>query len=603
MEWKTKGDSLLPGTVLPAKNVSPGLELDYNVAQMLDKTKRWIVAHPYWLLTFVTVAVLAPFLAKPFNIDDPLFIWAAKQIRAHPLNPYGFNVEWGWTAVPMWKVTQNPPLACYFIALSSLALGWSEIGLHLAFLLPAIAVILGTYRLAKNFCGRPLLATLITLFTPVFMVSSLTVMCDVTMLSFWIWALVFWIEGVEQEKTRKLIIAGILIALAAMTKYYGACLIPLLAAHGLSTRRPFKQWGPALLIPIAVLCAYQSATGALYGEGLLNRAAEYTSFSKMLFGFSKLQNGLIALSFTGGCVASAVLFIPLLWQKRKWIMPAIGLLSLAVIFFPYTTLWEKYPALQGTTLAAVKIQMIFWATGGLCVLGLAAVDIFRQRDSGSLLLLLWVAGTFAFAAFCNWTINARSILPLAPAAAILVARRLEIKSLVPAQVWPPTVIACLLASFALSWSVTRADCAIAGASRQGAQEVCNKYHGRPGTLWFQGHWGFQYYMEQFGASMMDFIDSRTQSGDLLVVPQGNTNTRPPDPQTADLLTTFAIPGARWLTTFNANIGGSFYASAIAPLPFAFGPVPPDKVSVYALKFSPEQSSGNVQPDKAPGNAH
>jgi 4-amino-4-deoxy-L-arabinose transferase-like glycosyltransferase len=560
---------------------------------MLDKIKRWIAGHPYYLLTLVTLAALAPFLAKPFNIDDPLFIWAAKQIRVHPANPYGFNIEWGWAMFPMWKVTQNPPLACYFIALASLAFGWSEIALHLVFLLPAIGVILGTYRLAKNFCGDPLLAALITLFTPVFMVSSLTVMCDVTMLSFWIWAMVFWTEGIEQEKIYKLIVAGILVALAEMTKYYGVCLVPLLAAHGLLGRRSFNQWGLALLIPIAVLCGYQYATGALYGEGLLNRAADYTSFSKMLFGFSKFQNGLIALSFIGGCVASAVFFVPLLWRKREWIVPAIGMALFVAIFFSYDTLWGKYSALDGVALTSVKIQMVFWTTGGLCVLGLAATDVFRQRNSRSLLLFLWVAGTFIFTGFCNWTINARSILPLAPAAAILVVRRLEIKSLILEKTWPSAIIVCLLASYALSWSVTMSDFSIASASRQSAQEICDKYNGGPGTLWFQGHWGFQYYMEEFGASAMDYKNSPLKPGDLLVVPHGNTNTTLPDPQKSLLLEVFAIPGARWLTTFNASVGGGFYASAIAPLPFAFGPVPPDTVSVYALKFPPAKTSGNA----------
>jgi hypothetical protein len=72
--------------------------------------------HPNWTLTFITFAVLAPFLAKPFNIDDPLFIWVAKNIQAHPLNPYGFNVNWFGTVTPMWLATENPPVACYYIA-------------------------------------------------------------------------------------------------------------------------------------------------------------------------------------------------------------------------------------------------------------------------------------------------------------------------------------------------------------------------------------------------------------------------------------------------------------------------------------------------------
>jgi 4-amino-4-deoxy-L-arabinose transferase-like glycosyltransferase len=287
---------------------------------MIEEIKQWMGAHPYWTLTLVTFIALAPFLAKPFNIDDPLFIWSARQIQAHPLDPYGFNVEWGWTAFPMWKVTENPPLNSYYIALASLVFGWGEIGLHLAFLLPAIALILGAYRLATRFCVRPALAALITLFAPVVMVSGLTVMCDVTMLAFWIWAVIAWTEGIEREKIHLLVSAGILIAFAELTKYYGACLMPLLFVHGLASRRQFKKWAPFLLIPVAVLTAYQHETAVLYGKGLLDRAADYAGFSNHLYGFSKFSDGLIALTFTGGCMASAVSFLPLIWRKREWMV-------------------------------------------------------------------------------------------------------------------------------------------------------------------------------------------------------------------------------------------------------------------------------------------
>src|SRR5665213_1491636 len=191
----------------------------------LNKIFRRITLHPNWTLTFVTLAVLAPFLAKPFNIDDPLFIWAAKNIQAHPLNPFGFNVNWFGTVSPMYLATENPPVACYYIAFVAAIFGWSEIALHSAFLLPAIAVVLGTYRLAKKFCGQAMLTALATLFTPVFMISSMTVMCDVMMLAFWVWAVVFWIEGMDKNDFRKLSVAGLLIALAALTKYYGVCLV------------------------------------------------------------------------------------------------------------------------------------------------------------------------------------------------------------------------------------------------------------------------------------------------------------------------------------------------------------------------------------------
>jgi len=154
------------------------------------------------------------------------------------------------------------------------------------------------------------------------------------------------------------------------------------------------------------------------------------------------------------------------------------------------------------------------------------------------------------------------------------------------KAWPPGIIACLLASYGLAWSVTMADFSTAGAGRQSAQEVCEKYNGGSGTLWYQGHWGFQYYMNELGASAMDFKNSPIKPGDLIVVPSDNTNILPPNPQKSTLLEIFTIPGAQWLATFNPDVGGGFYASAIAPLPFAFGPVPPEKVSVYALRFPP-----------------
>src|SRR5438270_5558613 len=46
------------------------------------------------LLVVVTTAALAPFLNKAFHIDDPLFLWMAQQIAKHPLDPYGFEVNW-----------------------------------------------------------------------------------------------------------------------------------------------------------------------------------------------------------------------------------------------------------------------------------------------------------------------------------------------------------------------------------------------------------------------------------------------------------------------------------------------------------------------------
>jgi ribose/xylose/arabinose/galactoside ABC-type transport system permease subunit len=99
-----------------------------------------------------------------------LFIWSAKQIQIDPIDFYGFTVNWYGTEMPMVQVTENPPGACYYIAMVGRLFGWSEIVLHTAFLIPAAVATLGMYYLAKQFCSQPVLATLAAVFTPAFLV-------------------------------------------------------------------------------------------------------------------------------------------------------------------------------------------------------------------------------------------------------------------------------------------------------------------------------------------------------------------------------------------------------------------------------------------------
>ena len=542
---------------------------------MLDKLRAQAARHPNWTLALITLAALLPFLAKPFNIDDPLFIWAAKQIHAHPGDPYGFNVVWGPRELPMSQITENPPLACYYIALAAGIFGWNEIGLHAAFLLPAIAAIIGTYQVARRLCKSPGWAALITLFTPVFLVSASTAMCDVLMLAFWVWAIAFWLEGIERKRFGPLANAGILISFAIVTKYFGVCLIPLLAAHGLAQQRRLGKWTLALLIPIATICIYQVVTGSLYGTGLLGAAGRYADSAAQIYGVSKLNSTAIALAFTGGCAATAVFFAPLIWRRTGMPM-IIAVIAGVVLVLAARSVFTRYPDIESP--AWVKVQFVFWAVGGLSILALPAGGPRRERDAASWLLALWVWGTFVFTALINWTVNGRSILPLVPAVAILIARRLD---RFPARVQSKAI--CLAAGAALSLIVVGADCNLAHAIRELSAKVSSTYQRPAKPLWFQGHWGFQYYMQQSGGKPVDFNSSELKPGDIFAVPSDNTNLRRPNPAAADLIGTVIVDRAGALDTMDSTIGAGFYSSGWGPLPFAFGHVAPEYASVYQLK--------------------
>src|SRR5262249_43063533 len=140
-------------------------------------------------------ACLFPFSGKAIHVDDTLFVLVAKQILKHPLDPFGFRLVWNSTAEQMSDITKNPPLACYYMALVGSTFGWSERALHVGFLLPALGVVLGTYRLAGHFTRWALIAALAVLTAPGFLVSASSLMCDTLMVALWVWASVLWIEG------------------------------------------------------------------------------------------------------------------------------------------------------------------------------------------------------------------------------------------------------------------------------------------------------------------------------------------------------------------------------------------------------------------------
>jgi 4-amino-4-deoxy-L-arabinose transferase-like glycosyltransferase len=539
----------------------------------------WCVAHPNLALTLATVAALVPFLAKPFNLDDPLFVWAAQHIQSHPTDPYGFDVNWIGTQEPMWRAMMNPPLMSYYLALAAKLFGWSEIGLHLSCLVFAIAVILGTYRLAAKFCKWPMLAALATLFAPAFMVSSTTVMCDVSMLAFWIWAIVFWIEGVKQNNFCKLSAAAALIGLAILTKFNGVCLIPLLAAFAWIERRSIGQWAAFLLIPVATLCAYEWITFHLYGHPHFLMAGQVSRTNQVIAGTRNLLEVFTAMTFIGGCFAIALFCTPYLWQRRTVLAFALVGAVFTALAVSRGMMTRNYSWLSGSVLTSIELQILLWSMTGVSVLALAAAELWEEQNSESWLLFFWLVGLLVYAALIYFMLNGRSVLAMGPAIAILIVRRLERKGLL----LPAGIKVSFIASAALSLLAAHADFQQAETARQMTQQICRNYSAASTRVWFQGHWGFQYYMQLAGAWPVDLTNSKLLPGDILVDPEGNSNDPRIDRNITVLDSEVSLADFPWFATHNSSLGAGFYSSFWGPLPFAFGSVPPEKVFAYTLR--------------------
>ncbi|HEY1375968.1 MAG TPA: glycosyltransferase family 39 protein [Gemmataceae bacterium] len=517
------------------------------------------------VLAAAAAGCLLPFAAKPLHIDDPLFIWAARRVHEHPLDPYGYIVNWDHFDQPMWQVTQNPPVAVYYAAAAGL-IGWGEVTLHLAFWLPAVGVLWGTYRLAQQFGAPPLLSALASLTAPVFFVSATTVMSDVLMLCGWLWALVWWDRGLREGRLGPLYGAGVLALAAVLTKYFAITLLPLMAVYALALApRGWLRWLPPLAVAAGGVVAYRFGTQALYGQDLLGKAVEFTKgYEHAVFWSGASWRGTSALTFLGAGAGGLALLLPRP-VLRRW-LPFVALAALAGAF----AVWDSGVPWW------FRAQLLGWAAVGGGLVLIAVGELYRRRDPESLLLALWITGTYAFTAFVNHSVNARSILPAMPALAILVLRLPgRDRGLTGGPAW------ALIPAAALALAVGWADLRTAEADRTAAQWASG--FAPPGrTLWFHGHWGWQYYLAQMGGRAWDETASRAVPGDVIAIAYNDYALPRPADDRVRTAAELDVAPCPWLATMSPSVGAGFYSFYWGALPYAFGPVAPERFEIVQV---------------------
>jgi len=553
------------------------------------------------VLVVATLLLLLPFVSKPLHIDDPLFVWTAQHLRVNPWDFYGFEVNWRGYAAPMHEVATNPPLLSYYLAAVTLVLGDHEVSLHLAALLPTMLAVLGTYELARRFCSRPLLAALVALTSPVFVICSTTLMCDVSAVALWCWSMFFWHDGLVTQKSSRLFLGASLAALAILTKYFGMALIPLLLLDALETRRRLTSNLLWLILPLGFTVGYEYLTRAWYGHGLISDASAYTTAIKQLHGTADgLVTAFRLIVFLGGCVVSIILFAPRLWSRLVLVIGGLIVVTIALVGFVQG--WADVTAEPGswqvaTSWSLLAHMMVFLAAGTI-VFALIASDVAARRP-GFLVLAAWMVGTLVFAGNVNWTLNGRSILPLVPALGILVARRITLVESVGSfrRYWGEMRwrdIASLTMAAAISLLVTAGDHQQASSARTAAELIAQQVEAATSAPVFVGHWGFQYYMQQQGARPLDLKSMSFEPGDQIVVPQFNTSLIAIPPGVAIAADRVEVP-LRWpFATMRAAENVGFYSTRqIGHLPWRVGPVSPDEYTIHTVqrpfrfRFEPE----------------
>jgi len=89
---------------------------------------------------------------------------------------------------------------------------------------------------------------------------------------------------------------------------------------------------------------------------------------------------------------------------------------------------------------------------------------------------------------------------------------------------------------------------------------------------------------KLGAKALDYAGSQMTVGDLIVLPENNTNVR-------DVKKDFIVPvgpalqvqPTTWISTMAPAVGAGFYSQRLGPLPYVIADVPPTTISSSASK--------------------
>lgn len=528
--------------------------------------------------------LLLPFAGKAVHIDDPVYLWVAQKILETPLDFYGFEANWWGFDEPVYELPLNPPGIGYFLAFVALVVGWDEVGFHIAMALCASLFSIGTYVLARCLTRRPLLVTCAANFTPMFVVTGTNLMTDIPMATTYIWAVTFWIYGIKQNRKALLVAAACCMALSLLFKYPGLNVAPLLFAYTWMKTRRIGWWSLYFLIPIVVLLTYQMITIALYDTNLIALAVgtivEFDKAKSSPIQFALFTGAL----FVGGSIVSVACYGPWLWSPRTALIGvSLGIGSTFVLFIAL---------LNARRLAPEELSQIHWVTafligqgvfffiGAIQIACLAVRDLAVRRDAEALLLFLWLAGTFVFATVLNWSVTVRILLPMLPPAAILLGRRLD--ELEDLGYLPHRVARALplVASAAISLYVGWADYCLAKTGKTAANYYAALTADDDATIYFQGHWGFQYYMQEHGMTYFD-EEVSPKKGDLIVLPRlyadmfstGSGRFRTRD----DLA--LSLPLDCRAATLSRARGAGYYSHNFGPLPYSFGAPPAETYTV------------------------
>jgi len=536
------------------------------------------------VLIFAVICITLPFLGKAFHLDDTILVRLAQEQLRSPLSlglpDYGFGGDF----FARYYDTHPPLIAGYLALLIKIFGGAKEAGLHAGFIIFPLLAAASMFFLARRFSDSPLTAALLLVLSPGFMVMAASIMTDVPSLAFWLAAIAAYVQAVDRDDNRLLMLAGAFTALAMLTTYQSFSLFPLLLLYAFLQRRlnlrNLLPLGVALVAFAGVFLAYYVVTGGppklSYSIGLNFTPA---------FIANKILSSVSVLG--GAIVFPAILAVGLVKGKKEYFYLA-ALLAAMVVFF-----LTKVPSGQYTAVSAI-LQAIFYSAGILIIYRFinAGIDAIASKQwqgkalagGDTIFLVLWICGVLTYCILLLPYASTRYLLPLFPPVVLMFVRYAG--GVIPAgRRWQLFAVAAIVCTGAAGLAASVSDYRLSGVYRAFASDQAPKLQADGHRLWFAGEFGLRYYLEENGGTYLTRMDNSPVAGDRVALSHEIIAYYLSDELRQRLIFERSIvyPTA-WpvrLEDFESRAG--FYAQFHGNLPYSLSSGPIETIDIYTVR--------------------
>jgi len=519
------------------------------------------------IVSILLLGIMLPFLGKPFQADDIFYIETAKAIVQDPFRPFSFMINWGDVPASGFGVL-NPPLFSYFLAPVWAKWGGSEVPLHLVALLFAFSAVLSFYFLCRELDIRPLIPTLVFLSVP-FLAVGTNLMLDTPVLGLAIPAVLFFVAGVNREKLWPLIVSGVLLSAAVLTKYSTLALFVPLFLYPLLSKKPAHIL--PFVIGFTVFLLWNIYCMYVYGKPHFMNSNFVGQYNIYVFFF----NPFVIMMIIGMTLPYAVLVI-----QRGFALNLSFLCGIETGFFSFMLLNKSIESLMNSILTGAGVFL------GLYLLLYVSSQIKLKKVRGYFAILndhvfifmtLWIVMIIIMELFFTPNITFRNVIFMYPALIILMFKYSGFSKIKAKKMY--IAIGCMLM---IHIALAYADLQYAQTYKNAAESLRQKYNDR--TVWYLGHYGWQYYANAAGFHQWSKLN-RVGKGDIVIIPQNVFKQRLTNELKDQLRKIESLTyELSWLPirSHGSLSHGGFYTSAITYPTYALSFKPLEVIDIYEV---------------------